>query len=406
MKKASRGSKSANVKIILSLIVAFVLWIYVMGDQDPINNQRYSNIDIQLRNESILEERDLVLVGLLDTSVDITVEGRTSVLYNLAWRSIRAYVDLGEITDKGSFDLPVEILGIPESVDLSNVNPATVTVEIDRKIQQNREVDIRFSGELTQGLQLTDYTSNTGTVVVEGGENLLATVNRIGGTIDLSGKVEGFSEVVTLKAYDAEGVEVEGVSLEPEEVTVTVAIGNNYALPVEVVVSGEPEEGYAIKEIQVSPAQVSVVSQGPAALTKIETEPINIEGINGDAEISVALIFPAGIRSASGTETVQVNITLEPIETREFSLSTFEYRNRPEALQVATSQEDVNVVVRLSGAASIIENLSQSQIQLYVDLSEAEAGQNQVSLQMESIENIELLSLEPDQMLVTLEEGQ
>lgn len=406
MKKANWGSNTTKVKIIVSLIIAFVLWIYVIGDQDPINSQKYSNIDVQMRNEYTLEEKELVLVDVLDATVDVTVEGRTSALYNLAWRNITTYVDLSEVTEKGSFDLSVEVLGLPESVDLISVSPATVTVEIDRLIQQNREIEIEFSGELDPGLELTDYIVNTGTVVIEGGEDVLATVQTVGAIVDLTGQDEGFSDVVALKAYDENGAEVQDVTLDPEEVTVSVAIGNNYSLPVVAVITGEPEEGYAIKDVQVTPVQVDVVSQGATEVTQIQTEPINIEGINEDGEITATLIFPAGMEPVSGSTTVQVKIEVETIETREFSVSTLEYRNRPETLQMASGQEDVPVVVQLSGPASVIEDITQNQILLYVDLSDGVAGENQVALQMESLEDITLISLEPSELIVTLEEVQ
>ncbi|QSX07905.1 hypothetical protein J0B03_08810 [Alkalibacter rhizosphaerae] len=405
MKKTSRGSNTVNVKIIISLIVAFVMWIYVIGDQDPKNSQRYNNIDVKIRNEQVLEDKGLVLANVLETSVDITISGRTSVLYNLPWRNFSAYVDLSSVTEKGSYELSVAIQGIPDTVDLENVSPATITVEIDRITQQNREIQVDFVGELPQGLQLTDHTVNPGTVVVEGGENVLARIQKVGGTIDMSEREEGFSEVLTLRAYDDQGQEVTGITLDPAEVTVTAAIGNNYLLPVEAIVTGTPAEGFQIKEIQMTPANVAIISQGPTPVEKIETEPINIEGIQEDAEVTAKLIIPNGLISASDLETVQIKILVEPIETREFSVSTLEYRNRPEGLEVASSQGEQNVVVQLSGGKSIIQALGQNQIQLYVDLTDAVVGENQVTLQMDELEGITLEELEPTQWRVVLEEA-
>jgi len=150
-----------------------VLWIYVIGDQDPRLNQRYNNIPVEIKNEDLLNEKDLLLISETEFSVDITVNGRTSALYNLPWRNIRASVDLADIEDKGSYSLAVEIVGIPEDVDLISVSPAQVEIEVDRISSQTRQINIEFVGSLPEEISLLDYSINPQNALVEGGEELL-----------------------------------------------------------------------------------------------------------------------------------------------------------------------------------------------------------------------------------------
>lgn len=403
MKKTSKGSSTKKVKLIISLVVAFVMWLYVISDQDPVNQQRYNNISIQVRNEEVLREKGLMIAEIQEATVDITVSGRTSQLYNLPWRSISAYVDLSTIEEKGSYGIPIVIQGIPDNVELKNQSPGTLALVIDQIVDQNREVQIDFTGTLPEGLLLTDHTVNPGSVVISGGESLLSTVSKVGATLDLTDRKEAFTETVTLKAFDESGKEVEGVTLEPSKATVMAAIGNNYLLPVEPVISGLPEEGYTITEVVVIPSQIAVVTQGPTTVEKIRTEPINVQGINEEAQISAALILPAGMELASGTASVKVKIVVEPVEVREFSLSTLEYRNPPEGLQVSDDQVEINVVVRLSGASSVIRALGQNQIQLYVDLKSGKEGTNRVALQMEPLPKLDVVGIAPKEWSVLLE---
>lgn len=403
MKKTNKGSSTAKVKIIISLVVAFVMWLYVISDQDPVNQQRYNNITIQVRNEEVLQEKGLMLAEIQDTTVDITVSGKTSLLYNLPWRSISAFVDLSDIEEKGSYNIPITIQGIPDNVELKTQSPGSLSIVIDQIVAQNREVQIDFTGTLPQGLLLTDHTVNPGSVVLTGGESLLAKVSKVGATLDLTDRKEAFTETVTLKAFDEEGREVQGITLEPSQASVMAAIGNNYLLPIEAVISGTPEGGTVITEVVVTPSQVAVVTQGPTTVEKIRTEPINVQGINETAQISAALILPAGMELASGSGTVQVKIVVEPVEVREFSVSTLEYRNPPQGLQVSDEQAEISVVVRLSGAASAIRALEQNQIQLYVDLKVGKEGVNKVALQMEPLAKLSVVSLAPKDWSVLLE---
>ncbi|MBF7096429.1 CdaR family protein [Alkalibacter mobilis] len=404
MKKTKKSNSRTNVKIVISLIIAFVLWVYVIGDQDPKVNQRYNNIRVTINNEEALEEKGLIISQDLDFNVDITLNGRTSTLYNMEWRDITASIDLDPIEDKGTYSLPVRIEGIPELIDLVNVSPANITVDVDRLSEQSRDIKVDFVGELEDGLQLLDYSTNPGSVAVKGGENVLAKINRIATSVDLTGKTKEFTQRVSLAAYDERGTELTDVTISPSEISVTAKIGKNYDVEIIPETTGEPAEGFAIKEITVEPSKITVGSEVASNLTQIKTEPINLNGLDKDAEVEAELIFPDGIESSDGENKVVVKIYVEEIEAREFSVSTFELRNRPEGVNVSEYPEGNNFIVNLSGAKSIIDGLNQSQIQLYIDLAGAVTGESEYDLSMEAIDKINVISIDPEKITLLLEE--
>ena len=82
-----------KISIIISLGIAIVLWFYVMGEVDPNVTQRFSNVPVRIENIELLEEEGLVLSSDAEYTVDISVYGRTSSLYNLR-KDIEASIDV------------------------------------------------------------------------------------------------------------------------------------------------------------------------------------------------------------------------------------------------------------------------------------------------------------------------
>jgi YbbR domain-containing protein len=404
MKKQNKTSSRANVKIVISLIIAIVLWIYVIGDQDPRLNQRYNNIPVEIKNEDVLNEKDLLLISETEFSVDITVNGRTSSLYNLPWRNIRASVDLVDIEDKGSYSLAVEIVGIPEDIDLISVSPAQVEIEVDRLSSQTRQINIEFVGSLTEGISLLDYSINPQNALVEGGEELLGRIRSVGAALDITGETDETTKRVELKAFDADGNEISGVDISPREASVLLKIGKNSTANIVVQTTGEPAEGFSIKEITVDPAKIEIGSDSDLDITEIKTEPIMIDGLDTDAQIRAELIFPQGVEPSTDISEVTVNIVVERIVEVEFEVGSIGIDNLGEGLVVKDEYLDERVAIVVSGAQSVLEGLEARNLRVFADLGGYQPGQWTVDLKMEPIEKVALVSIQPSSIDLIVEE--
>ena len=70
--------KNRNVRLIFSLIIAICLWLYVMGNVDPVITNHFGSVPVTLTNESELDE--LGLKATLDSpkEVSVTLKGKRS----------------------------------------------------------------------------------------------------------------------------------------------------------------------------------------------------------------------------------------------------------------------------------------------------------------------------------------
>ena len=66
--------KNKVLGVLLSLVIAFGLWLYVVTVVSPGSDETYYNIPVTLQNENILKERGLMLTSDYPT-VSLRLEG-------------------------------------------------------------------------------------------------------------------------------------------------------------------------------------------------------------------------------------------------------------------------------------------------------------------------------------------
>ena len=117
---------------------------------------------------------------------------------------------------------------------------------------------------------------------------------QIGVVVDLSGAGEGEHEFAVETRDVAVPDEVQVVAVSPPQVPLRLERVIRRPLPVRARVVGEPATGFAVGEIEVSPATVRVV--GPRlqleALRAAVTDSVSVEGAEGPIETMVAVRSP------------------------------------------------------------------------------------------------------------------
>ena len=83
-----------KINIILSLIIAFCGWLYVMYNVDPTTTRTFRNVSITYSNEKDLEAKGIALKSADKKSVEIEVEGHRSELNKMDDSDIKVRADL------------------------------------------------------------------------------------------------------------------------------------------------------------------------------------------------------------------------------------------------------------------------------------------------------------------------
>ena len=72
--------ENKNVLKIISLIIAILLWVYVMGEVNPDTKEKISDIEVTFVNTETLADEGLAVVHEQDLRVSAIVKGKRSVI--------------------------------------------------------------------------------------------------------------------------------------------------------------------------------------------------------------------------------------------------------------------------------------------------------------------------------------
>ena len=110
-----------TVRIILSILVALVIWLYADNqDTDP-RTVRVNNVPVDFIGEDVLMERSLLVTSDMDITVDLELSSSNRTMIKNLERGkgdIRLRVNLSGINGVGSYPLEWDIF-YPDSVNPS-----------------------------------------------------------------------------------------------------------------------------------------------------------------------------------------------------------------------------------------------------------------------------------------------
>ena len=121
-KKKSAKDSSRTITIILSVVIALILWSYVIIQVNPTKKETISKIPVQLLNVQTLTARQLAISGDGEYVVDVVVEGRRADIVKIKSEDIVAEADLFGWS-KGENYIPVNVK-VPSALKIVEIRSA------------------------------------------------------------------------------------------------------------------------------------------------------------------------------------------------------------------------------------------------------------------------------------------
>ena len=94
--------KSRLGRILLSVGLAVVMWLFVITSVSPGSKQTYYNIPVVLSSESVLAERGLMITNQSASTVTMELSGNRSDLIKVDSSNITLKADLASIYEPGT----------------------------------------------------------------------------------------------------------------------------------------------------------------------------------------------------------------------------------------------------------------------------------------------------------------
>lgn len=186
-------TNNAQLKIV-SLGLATTVWFFVRGVTSDSRVIEGVPLEFKLKpGSTILQGSDLTL--------KVTVRGTREDVRPITRQDLSASIDLtgDDRTGEVAIKLAPRLIRQPRRVQVVEIEPAEVTVNIDQLVERELPVQPQFTGELPPGVTLERVLAKPETVKLKGPKTLLDTLNGAATLpIDLTGRHTSFRERVEL----------------------------------------------------------------------------------------------------------------------------------------------------------------------------------------------------------------
>lgn len=397
-------SKNNNLTIrIFSIIIAVILWVYVMGEVNPKVTKEYNDINVELTNIDEVQQSGLMIMSPKEVSVSVKVEGRNNDVLNTSKDSIRAYADLRGLRE-GSNKVNIYVEDI-ENLEIVDYYPKEVLFECDKIVSREVPITLKITGKAEPMTALGDKTIKPSTIFIKGPESWTDKVDQVVATVDITGQNSYITQSSPIMALDKDGNEVEGIVKEPNIVEVSIPVLQTKDVNIEVQTTGEPLNGYTITNVEVNPKTVKIkgTEEVLQKIESIKTSPIDVGYTTKGIQEEAKLILPDGVELVEPVSVVATINVEEVVNTvLDYTFDDVIIFNLSSELIIDEETIPDKITVEVSGAKSVIQNISNEDVDLNVDLKDLEAGEHEVKLNALSSDDIKLVSINPDSININL----
>lgn len=430
MKRRWTGNLSLKL---LSLVMAFLIWILIENINNPMGSRLIRDVQIQVINGESVTEIDKVYDIVSEDSVTLRVTERKSVRDSLSQSDFTVIADMENLNEMNTVPLTVTCSNPAVSWDEIEVVPPSMKVQLEQRKQSEFVVNVSVAGKPETGFEVgrTEIVQGK-TIQIAGPESMLDRIGQVVAPINVTRISSDQRLSSVLNIYDKNGdlmptsrLQVKdstGVLLAENTVMVDVFLWKvKYDIPVEVEVTGTPAEGYRFAGVSMVPSTVSIVGTQDALETIGNSitlkNRISIEGATEsfmeDIDITDTIGDNSELRLISEAEPViSVSVQIEQTgdHTLRIPLSNLEVLDRPEDLALSFSPADqIQIQVHSDDPTS---SIGISDIKASIDLGVCEeADTYEIPVLIELPEGYTLVSdpvlvVTAEQMEATLENSE
>ena len=377
---------------LLALVIAVVLWAGLITQDPTLTREKiFSDVTINVTGSDTLKRNGLIVVSDLSSvlsSAHLRVDVPQMQYKAATATSYNARIDLSRIRETGVQSVRVLTTNSSTYGTVEEVIPESVEIEVEEYFTRYRiPVTLYTIGSAPEGYYSATPNLDPPLVAVSGPRSLVEKVARAEATLDLSQLParEGLIRTtVPFTLVDQDGNPVESSLLEVtsesvllDSVLVEQELYTTRMLDLSEVglVTGEPEEGYEIKSITITPTTVTAAGRA-ASLDVLDTlypdGQVDVGGLNESFTQQLKVRKPSELAYLS-TDSVTVAVEIGPvIRSRTMENLQLNLTGVGDGLSGSLALTQANVTV--TGPQLFVDALRVANVTLSCDASGLAAG--------------------------------
>lgn len=361
-------NKEILIKIVC-LLLSFGLWIYINSTQNPVRERVITNIPVELLNTQALAAEGLALTPNQDVTVSLTISGPASEIYSINKSQFRVVASvLASGLKPGENIIPATVFNSPNGISIKNNYPS-VTINLENLEQKTMPIYSDVDVKNSVGTYVKDIKINPVSASINGAQSLINQVSKL----VVRGQLDNLNESTVSKlpiiAVNSEGQQVTGITITPSQADASIDIEKGTSIPINIPTTGTLSGNLTLKSLTPNIKSIDVVGNGVQNLTSINTTPIDLSKITGNATIPVTINMPEGVVNISGKNSINVQVVVDSSNnsiSKKISVP-IQLVGEKDGLQYKLQQDTAELI--LSGNANTIDNLALNNIICNADVS-------------------------------------
>ena len=390
-----------KINIILSLIIAFCGWLYVMYNVDPTTTRTFRNVPITYSNEKDLEAKGIALKSADKKSVAIEVEGHRSELNKMDDSDIKVRADLSD-AGKGENTLSLHVQ-TPSKVNIVSKSNDTVTVNTETMDTRSVRGRAEYRAESTSGTEPIVTEQSTDYFSVTGAKSKVKEVEYVRIPVEeqkLTGKAHTYS--VSVMPVGRSGDEVTHVKVNPSKASVEVYKGSTKSVPLKIDVNNPENDEYlrtysAPKKIEIK-GKKEVIEK----VKSISAEPADLEKMTESGRLELKYRLPEGVFVANSSLNLGITVNVTKYQTKEIKISTDDVTVKNLNSKYEPTFEDKTIMVEVTDIGSTLESLTAKDFDISVDAKGLRSGSHSLKGTVNSTKKIHKVELESENINIYL----
>ena len=332
---------------VLSIFIAFALWLIVVNYDDPTISNTYSGIQVEIVNQDALTDQGKVYEILNNTDIiNVTITGPRSVIDSLRKENIRAIADMQELTLMDTLGIQLSTDKNFDQLDAIKGDHVAVELNIENLRSSHFPINLVQNGEPAEGYIVGDITSNQNTVRVSGAESVVSSIVRAECAVNVNGRTSDITTSSEIRLYDGDNQLVEHPSLQLNinNVNINAEILLTKEVPVVYQYSGIPLDGYVVEEPLTADYETVVIAGKASVLEEIsfiEAPATAINVMDKDESyiesVDLSRYLPDGVRFADtsfdGMSAVNVHLIKLVMRSLNIPIGNLSVTNLPDGYQ-------------------------------------------------------------------------
>ncbi len=358
---------------VISVLIAAVLWFYVVSINNFEENYKIRNIAPTFVGiEELMTSKNLMVVG--DYSVDIEISGKRRDILSINVSDIQVEVDLSNVTSAGTYELPYTVTLPSSAYTLRNKYPQKLSVKFDEEDVSSVPVKLATEDIAAEGYVVDKSNINIvpRELKITGLQEEIDRISYAEANIEQKDAKTTISGKLTYSFYDVEGklIKNSSVNADFDKVDVTIPILKTKEVPLSLEVQGNDNfkkyvnYTFEPKTIKVA-GEESVIEQ----MSSFVAGTVKISEITSGMEKAFTLTPPDGILNLSGEVTATAKIEFDGLGKKSVKTTLIELINTytlPAGYKIRPVTTSINVDIL--GTEEALSKVNSTNVRAVADL--------------------------------------